>query len=59
MVVWATIRSDVIGDFHDPYGAALACGIRLAFLFYIQVIVNDAQPSAVAVKSKTLRQRAP
>src|SRR6516225_8764591 len=34
------MRSDVIGDFHDPYGAALLCGIRFAFLFYIPVIIN-------------------
>src|SRR5580700_3746149 len=24
------MRSDVIGDFHEPYGAILVCGIRFA-----------------------------
>ena len=29
-MIWATMRSDVIGDFHEPYGAILVGGIWYA-----------------------------
>jgi hypothetical protein len=60
IVIWATMRSDVIGDFHEPYGEVLVCGIRYAIpvcvLFFRAVTMAassakrpDAMPNPVCV----------
>src|SRR5580700_10093789 len=43
------MRSDVIGDFHEPYGAILVCGIR----FSIPVCVPFLRAVTIAASSTT------
>src|ERR1700675_3608131 len=54
------MRSDVIGDFHEPYGAILVCGIRFSipvcvpFLRAVTIAASstkrpDAMPNPVCV----------